>query len=124
MKSAGPGAEQIALGVDFHAIRHARLVALQDGPDFAARYAVFPYLEPADVHLRGVVDEENRSLLSETQTVWLFEILDKSDDRAVPRINTIDAPIGLLFLARDSHTKQHAFARVATIGRVGEIETP
>src|SRR5580704_12244563 len=56
---AGAGAEQIAFGVDFHAIRHSRLVALEDGPDLASGNAVLPQLEPTNVHLRCVVDEEN-----------------------------------------------------------------
>src|ERR1700677_2452471 len=98
MKSAGAGTEQIALGVDFHAIGHAWLVALEDGPDLAARNAVFLHLEPANVHLRCVVNEENRPALSETQAVWTFEVVDESDDRPVLGIKTIDAPNGLPFL--------------------------
>jgi hypothetical protein len=42
--------------------------------------------------------EKNRAILSETQAVWPFEILDKPDDRAVSRIKSIDAPNWLLFL--------------------------
>src|SRR5580704_18584738 len=59
MNPARAGAEQIAFGVDFHAIRHSRLVALEDGPDLASGNAVLPQLEPTNVHLRCVVDEEN-----------------------------------------------------------------
>jgi hypothetical protein len=123
MNPTRAGAEQIAFDVDFHAIRHSRLVALEDGPDLASGNAVLPYREPTNVHLRCVVDEENRLFLSETQAVRPFKILDQSDDCAVPRIKSIDPPNRLLFLARDSHSKLRALARMATIGRVGEIKT-
>src|SRR5580704_2933419 len=90
MNPARAGAEQIAFGVDLHAIRHSRLVALKDGPDLASGNAVFPHREPTNVHLRCVVDVENRLFLSETQAVRPFKILDQSDDCAVPRIKSID----------------------------------
>ena len=119
MNPAGTGAEEIALDVDLAAVRHPGS-SPSSMPRLAARYTLVLYLEPADVHSGGVVDEKDSAILSKAEAVRLLEILDNPDNRAVARIKPIHAANRLLFLARDTDAKQRALAGETTIGRVGE----